>query len=41
VDLAALPRGHAAHHVRPVLDGLAGVEGALLTRETLADHLHK
>jgi hypothetical protein len=23
VELAALPRGHAPHHVRPVLDGLA------------------
>src|SRR2546425_4996356 len=34
---AALPGGHACHHVRPVGDHLLGVERPLVARETL-DH---
>ena len=37
--LAPLARGDASHHVGAVLDGLLGVEGALLTGEPLADDL--
>ena len=39
VHLAALARGHAAHHVGAVLQRLLGVEGALLAGEALADDL--
>jgi hypothetical protein len=39
MELTPLSRWHAAHHVGSVLDGLAGVEGALLAREALADYL--
>ena len=34
----ALLGGDAADHVRAVVDGLLGVEGALLAGEALADH---
>ena len=37
--LAPLAGGDATDHVGAVLDGLLGVEGALLAREPLADHL--
>ena len=37
--LAALAGGHATDHVGAVVDGLLGVEGALLAREALADDL--
>jgi len=31
-------RSHSTHHVGAVLDGLLGVEGAILPRDALADH---
>ena len=39
VLLASLPRRDSPDHVRAVLDGLLGVESALLAREALADDL--
>ena len=39
MHLAALAGAHTPHHVGPVLDGLLGVEGALLAGEALADDL--
>eukprot|EP00053_Salpingoeca_punica_P004421 m.49049 g.49049 ORF g.49049 m.49049 type:complete len:346 (-) comp12788_c0_seq1:3-1040(-) len=39
VGLARLAGGDAADHVRAVVDGLLGVEGALLARQALADDL--
>ena len=39
MDLAALAGAHSSHHVGPILDGLLGVECALLAGEALADDL--